>query len=206
MNVFVLTTGRTGSLSLERACSHITNYTAAHESRCDKLGTERLNFPDNHIEIDNRLAWFLAQLDEKYGDNAAYIHLIRDEKKVAASYAKRWNRETSVVRAYAYGILKLQEHQIKNPEDICLDFVQTTNKNIAHFLSSKSKKMTFDISNADTDFKKFWELISAEGNFNEALAGLKAVHNATGSDKDLNSFWNKSARIIKKLPSFLKNA
>lgn len=206
MNVFVLTTGRTGSLSLERACSHITNYTAAHESRCNELGAERLNFPDNHIEIDNRLAWFLGDLEDKYGDDAVYIHLIRDEEKVAASYAKRWNRETSIVRAYAYGILKLQEHQIENPEEICLDFVQTTNSNITRFLSSKSNKMTFDLSRNEVDFKKFWELISAEGDYDLAFAELNAKHNATGSDKDLNSFWNKSLRIAKKLPSFIRNA
>lgn len=206
MNVFVLTTGRTGSLSLERACSYITNYTAAHESRCDKLGSERLNFPDDHIEIDNRLAWFLGDIEAKYGDNAIYVHLIRDEKKVADSYTKRWNRETSIVRAYAYGILKLQEHQIKEPSAICLDFVEKTNRNIVNFLSDKSRKMTFDISNNTVDFKKFWELIEAQGNYEKAFAELNAVHNAHGSDKDLNSFWNKSLRIAKKLPSFLKNA
>lgn len=206
MNVFVLTTGRTGSLSLERACSHITNFTAAHESRCGKLGSERLHFPDNHIEIDNRLAWFLSDIKAKYGDNAIYVHLIRDEKKVADSYAKRWNRETSIVRAYAYGILKLQEHQIENPADICLDFVQTTNRNIARFISDKSKKMTFDISNNTEDFSKFWELLDAEGDYDKAFEELNAVHNAFGSDKNLNSFWNKSLRIVKKLPSFLKNA
>lgn len=206
MNVFVLTTGRTGSLSLERACSHISNYTAAHESRCGELGAERLNFPENHIEIDNRLAWFLGDLEARYGDNAIYIHLIRDEKKVADSYAKRWNRETSIVRAYAYGIIKLQEHQIKNPTEICLDFVQTTNRNIAQFISDKSKKMTFDISNNAEDFRKFWDLINAQGDYDKAFEELNAVHNAFGSDKHLNSFWNKSLRIIKKLPSFLKNA
>jgi len=206
MNVFVLTTGRTGSLSFERACSHITNYTAAHESRCQLLGDERLNFADNHIEIDNRLSWFLGALDKKYGSEAIYIHLVRDENKVATSYLKRWNRETSIVRSYAYGILKMQEHHINDPKAICLDYVQTTNINIESFLKDKEKSMTFRLEHIDEDFKKFWDLIEAKGDFENALADFKAQHNSTGSDKGLNSFWNKTARVIKKLPAFVRNA
>ncbi|WP_185152863.1 hypothetical protein [Fulvivirga aurantia] len=206
MNVFVLTTGRTGSLSFERACSHIENYTAAHESRCQLLGDERLNFADNHIEIDNRLSWFLGRLGEKYGDNAIYIHLLRDEKKVAASYKKRWNRETSIVRAYAYGILKNQEHHIDDPYNICLDYAENVNTNIRDFLKDKSKTMTFHLENLDKDFKKFWELIDAKGNYEAALEDFKSTHNYTGSDSSDYSLINKTLRVIKKLPSFIRNA
>lgn len=206
MNVFVLTTGRTGSLSFERACSHMTNYTAAHESRCQLMGDERLNFADNHIEIDNRLVWFLGALDKKYGDNAIYIHLKRDDVQVAKSYAKRWNRETSIVRAYAYGVLKLQEHHIKNPEAICLDFVQKTNANSEAFLSNKTKSMTFNLENLDADFKLFWDLVGAEGDFQNALAAFKSGHNATGSDNKDYTLWAKTIRVIKKLPAFIRNA
>jgi len=206
MNVFVLTTGRTGSLSFERACEHINNYTAAHESRSQLTGDARLNFPDNHIEIDNRLSWFLGQLDQAYGDNAIYVHLKRDENAVAKSYARRWNRETSIVRAYAYGVLKLQEHHIKNPEAVCLDFVKTTNANIESFLKDKSKSMTFDLEHLETDFEKFWQLIDAQGDFNQALEAFKSGHNASGSDKKDYTLWAKTIRVIKKLPSFIRNA
>ncbi len=206
MNVFVLTTGRTGSLSFERACAHMTNYTAAHESRCHMIGDERLNFPDNHIEIDNRLAWFLGDLEKKYGNNAIYIHLKRDEAQVAKSYARRWNRETSIVRAYAYGILKLQEHHIKNPEELCLDFVQKTNANIEAFLADKTQAMTFDLENLDVDFEKFWKLVNAKGDFDKALEAFKSGHNASGSDKKDYTLWAKTIRVIKKLPAFIRNA
>lgn len=206
MNVFVLTTGRTGSLSFERACEHINNYTAAHESRSQLTGDARLNFPDNHIEIDNRLSWFLGRLDQAFGDNAIYVHLKRDENAVAKSYARRWNRETSIVRAYAYGVLKLQEHHIKNPEAVCLDFVKTTNANIESFLKDKSKSMTFDLGHLETDFEKFWELIDAQGDLNQALEAFKSGHNASGSDKKDYTLWAKTIRVIKKLPSFIRNA
>jgi hypothetical protein len=55
MNVFVLCSVRTASTALTAACKHITNYTSAHESRVNKLSSTKLNYPDQHIEIDNSL-------------------------------------------------------------------------------------------------------------------------------------------------------
>ena len=49
MNVFVLNTGRCGSMTFVEACRPITNFSSAHESRCAKLGAERFAYPDNHI-------------------------------------------------------------------------------------------------------------------------------------------------------------
>ncbi len=56
MDVFVLCTGRCGSTTFIKACAHITNYTAAHESRTGLLGSDRLDYPGKHIEADNRLS------------------------------------------------------------------------------------------------------------------------------------------------------
>ena len=75
-NVFVLCTGRCGSTTFVQACQHIENYTASHESKISLLGDQRLEYSQNHIEVDNRLSWFLGSLDKKYGDNAFYVHLI----------------------------------------------------------------------------------------------------------------------------------
>jgi hypothetical protein len=178
MNVFVLSTGRTGTLSLEKACEHVTNYSCSHESRCSLLGDERLLYPDNHIEIDNRLSWFLGRLDQKYGDDAIYVHMLRDSEKVARSYVKRWNRETSIIRAYAYGILKRQEHQIGDAASISTDYVRCVNENITFFLKNKSKKMNFRLENAEEDFEKFWELIGAEGSFERSWKAFSQKHNS----------------------------
>ena len=86
MNIFVLCTGRSGSVSLYKICRHIKNFTVSHESR------ECLDFRynNNHIEIDNRLCWFLGRLDKYYGDNAVYVHLQRNRNKVAKSFSKRF--------------------------------------------------------------------------------------------------------------------
>jgi hypothetical protein len=74
MGVFVLCTGRSGSLTYIRACSHITNYTAGHETGSRKLGDDRFSYPDNHIEADNRLSWFPGTLEELYGNNAFQVN------------------------------------------------------------------------------------------------------------------------------------
>lgn len=207
MNVFVLSTGRTGSLSLERACRHLTNFTVCHESRCELTGSSRLNFPDQHIEIDNRLSWFLGRLDEKYGDNAVYIHMIRNRQQVARSYTHRWNRETGIIRAYAYGILKRQEHHIGHIENICLDYYDTVNENIRLFLKDKTRVQTFELSNAEADLEKFWGLIGAQGDFQAARAAFFEQHNRTSSNiKEHSALGSKILRILKKFPSYIRNA
>ena len=43
-------TGRCGSTTFARACTHIANFTTAHESQRAPLGDERLNYPVSHIE------------------------------------------------------------------------------------------------------------------------------------------------------------
>ncbi len=87
MNVFILNTGRCGSYTFHEACSHIKNFTSGHESRSTILGPNRLDYPENHIESDNRLSWLLGRLDKKYGDNAYYVHLLRNEKDLVYSFA-----------------------------------------------------------------------------------------------------------------------
>lgn len=54
-------------------------------------------YPPRHIEVDNRLAWFLGYLQEHHGHEAYYVHLTRDRDAVAlgaegdlASSIKEW--------------------------------------------------------------------------------------------------------------------
>ena len=176
-NVFVLTTGRSGSKTFQKACEHITNYTAAHESRCSELGESRLAYPENHIEVDNRLAWFLGRLEQKYGDNAVYVHLTRDQKKVATSYNSRWSYHGSLSLAYSRGLLKSNNFGIKPVTDM----VQTIRENVEMFLSSKSCVFRIDIDSPADDFKNFWESIGAEGDMQAALDELVHIHNASDS-------------------------
>jgi hypothetical protein len=161
MNVFVLCTGRCGSHTFARACSHITNFTSNHESRKRALGSDRVAFPDQHIEIDNRLSWFLGRLERRFGNSARYVHLLRDPEEVALSYNQRWLGPNSLISAYRRGILTFSSEL--EPIAVSRDLVSTINENIEAFLSSKKYTMTFRLENARQDWSKFWDWIGAEG-------------------------------------------
>lgn len=175
MNVFILCTGRCGSVTVSRACKHISNYTSGHESRTGMYGEKRLDYPENHIEADNRLSWFLGRLDEKYGDDAFYVHLRRDENATATSFVKRYRK--GIMRGYQKIIHRVprsaEEHAV------AVDYCHTVNSNIAMFLKDKTKTMQMDIDNAKEDFARLWELIGAEGDLDKALAEFDSRHNAS---------------------------
>lgn len=204
MNVFVLCTGRTGSVTFVRACQHMKNYTAAHESRSSYLGHERLNFPYHHVEVDNRLSWFLGRLEKQYSDQAFYVHLLRDRDKVAQSYNKRWFKIFSIMNAYSLGILKSQDKTL----DQCYDYVDTVTENIEFFLRDKTRKMTIHLENIEKEFPQFWEAIGAEGNLKEAIATFRDSSNATSPSSRRNSFLayyrEKILRVVKLLPRILR--
>lgn len=166
-NVFILCTGRCGSESFIRACRHIENYTSGHETRVHLLGANRIDYPSEHIEADNRLSWFLGRLDSGfYASDTFFVHLKRNEAQVAQSFSGRSWYQGSITRAYRCGILMLN----KDPEaDVCLDFVQTVNENIRMFLRDKPHKMSFHLEEARSDFEVFWRCIGARGRFDRAI-------------------------------------
>lgn len=176
MNVFILNSGRCGSTTFIRACSHIRNFSALHESRCGLIGSERLNYPDNHIEADNRLSWFLGRLDREYGDSAFYVHLSRGRDNTAASFARR--SEFGIMQAYREGIvLELQGEP--GAHAIALDYLDTVEANIDCFLKDKPHQMAFQLESAQADFATFWQRIGAEGDLPAALAEWNKHYNAS---------------------------
>ncbi|XFA73517.1 hypothetical protein RYO59_001765 [Thermosynechococcaceae cyanobacterium Okahandja] len=176
MNVFVLCTGRCGSVTFANACRHMTNFTSAHESRTFLLGSDRLAYPEQHIEVDNRLSWFLGRLDRTYGDRAFYVHLKRDDDSVARSYRERYG--IWIMKAYREGIL-LNLPANADPMAVCLDYCDTVNSNIELFLRDKTHAMTIDLAEIETAFPRFWHWIGAEGDLEAALACFQTKHNAS---------------------------
>jgi hypothetical protein len=176
MNIFILNSGRCGSTTFIRACSHITNYTALHESRCGMIGTERLNYPDNHIEADNRLSWFLGRLDQKYGDEAFYVHLSRERDATAESFARR--SEFGIMQAYRNGIL-LELKGEPSAHELALDYLDTIESNIDYFLKDKNNTMEFKLELAQRDFTTFWQRIAAQGDLKAALTEWEQRYNAS---------------------------
>lgn len=179
MNVFVLCTGRCGSMTFARACGHFDNYTSAHESRCGRLGPERLAYPARHIEVDNRLSWLLGRLDAAFGDEAAYVHLVRDPAAVAASFVERVDR--GIMRAYRHDGILLGLAPDADPLDVAADYVATVNANVALFLRNKSRRMTFRLEQAESDFPVFCQMIGATGDLAAARATFGTHHNASPS-------------------------
>jgi hypothetical protein len=177
MNVFVLCTGRCGSLTFTRACGHMTNLTTAHESRVALIGDARLAFPDNHIEVDNRLAWFLGRLDQIYGDRAHYVHLTRDPALTAQSWSRRFHVLGGIMPAYRANILSAASiHDPISRPEAAADYVRTVTENIALFLKDKSNVMRFRMEEAETAFPAFWTWIGAEGDLQAAMREWSERH------------------------------
>ena len=208
MNIFVLSTGRCGSTTFERACRHIANYSTAHESRVGCLGSDRLNYPDNHIESDNRLSWFLGRLGARYGDEAVYVHLTRDPKKVASSFARR-AALGQFLFAYGNGVyLRIPYESKIDSFKLAMDYIDTVNQNIEAFLLTKKNKLRIDISDPKSGFQEFWRLIGAQGDFQAALSEFDVAHNATpnvsGRAKKALSRLRRIARHVELKPIKLK--
>ncbi len=183
MNVFVLSTGRCGSTTFERACRHIGNYTTGHESRAGILGCGRLEYPPNHIESDNRLAWFLGRLERRFPRDVFYLHLQRERMAVARSYARRLE-PGMIIPAYAHGIYlglndDLQDHAL----EIALDYVDTVSANIETFLRRRRNSMVLQLETATEEFPEFWHRIGASGDLAAALAEFTVAYNAGPSEE-----------------------
>jgi len=176
MNVFILNSGRCGSTTFIKACQHITNYSAAHESLLSNIGAQRLDYPDNHIEADNRLCWLLGRLDKSYGDNAFYVHLKRKPQDTANSFAKRI--DFGILKAYEQGVLMHDTHQL-HACDIASDYIETVNSNIELFLKDKTHKMLISLETVQADFTDFWQRIGAQGNRENALSEWSINYNAS---------------------------
>jgi len=176
MNIFILNTGRCASSTFIKACQHITNYSASHESLLKETGQQRLAYPQNHIEADNRLSWFLGRLDKKYGDKAFYVHLQRDARETARSFSRRI--DFGILKAYEQGILMHEDHQL-SAEDIASDYIATVEANISLFLQNKTNKMQISLETINQDYSAFWKTIGAEGDIDKAMQEWNISYNAS---------------------------
>lgn len=174
MRVFVLSTGRCGTTTFTYACKHMTNFTAGHESRARYIGSERLDYPDGHIEIDNRLSWFLGRLEQAYGSDPYFVHLTREKSEVARSYAARMNNPSSIGSGHKTSILMDAPY---DDLDICLDVTETMLANIEQFLRDKPNVMKVSLESIEDDFSRFWDWIGADGDKAAALLEWKTLYN-----------------------------
>ena len=207
MNVFVLCTGRCGSTALADACEFITNFSSGHETRAGIVGTDRTSFSDNHIEIDNRLAWYLGRIDEEFGQGAYYVHMKRDFEKVVNSYSIRKN--FGLMKMFQNGMLIGQDQDVFDDKDLARDICSTIESNIQHFLKDKPNQMEMNLETVQADFEKFWNWIGAEGDYQQALNTFDIPANTTEDlmNRSNNSFplraFRKFVRIVKGVPAYI---
>lgn len=177
-NVFVLCTGRCGSLTFSKACEHISNYSVGHETRAGKIGPKRLDYPDYHIEVDNRLSWFLGRLAGNFDlKHTYYVWLYRDEEDVAKSFAKRY--PGGIIRAYVRALHISPDLSELTVLELARDYIETVTENICNFLESvpESNWQTFHIDSPKLYWKDFWEIIGAEGDYEMGLKTLDTKYN-----------------------------
>ncbi len=194
MNIFVLCTGRCGSVTFSQACQSITNFTADHESLAMRLGDARLDYAKNHIEIDNRLSWYLGKLDQKYGNDAYYVHLKRDPKAVIDSFVKR--KGFGIMKAFADGLIRQPSPDLNDTRLLATEIVEVGTSNICHFLQGKKNQMEVQLENVKNDFPEFWNWIGAEGDLNAAMECWNMKHNKSNGNIK-KSFLEKVVRKIK---------
>ena len=195
MRIFVLTTGRSGSLTFARACEHITNFTSGHETRSHLHGAARFGYPDQHIEVDNRLSWVLGSLGRHTTDDR-FVHLVRDPEAVARSFARRLELEPpttstmakravrgavpaplgqSIITAFAHTIINGPSPAPEEALDICRFYVDVVTDNITAFLRERDH-VTVHLG-SDADFEAFWTWAEAEGDLSGALGDWGIRHN-----------------------------
>jgi len=178
MRVFVLCTGRCGSTTFIKSCSHIWNFSSGHESLAHEIGWNRLDYPDQHIEADNRLAWRLGQLEERFGDSPLYVHLYRDRIETAKSFVNRFGPKT-IMSAWTDGIV-LNFGKPHDPLEAGLDYVDAVNSNIRSFLKDKNH-IDFPMEQANEWFMHFWKRIGATGDYSKAYQEWAVRHNASST-------------------------
>jgi hypothetical protein len=186
MMVFILCTGRCGSKTFINACKYIDNFSSAHETKghaaiSEMFGDERFNYPDNHIEADNRLSWFLGDLDKRFKKDTFYVHLIRNRQETVNSYNHRWGHVSSIIKAFAINIIRIPVDKLDETQkiNVCELYYDTVNNNIEHFLKNKENKMKVCLETIKEDFVSFWENIGAIGDLHSAIKELGYIQNGS---------------------------
>lgn len=187
LNIFVLNAGRCGSNTFAMACSHALGLTIGHESRVEEFGDARFAYDSNHIEVDNRLSWFLGELDARFPD-ARYVHLRRDREANALSYARRWPQhngssaggfvpDRTIIRQFAHVVVfREQPYTTEEIADVAQFYVDTVNANISQFLRHRPH-VVVELEQVANDFPAFWQWAGLDGDLAAALAEFEMRYN-----------------------------
>lgn len=201
MRLFGLTAGRTGSATFAKACGHAKNYTAGHETRKGvRPISDRLDYPDQHVEADLTLTYLLGSLARRFDDgDTLYIHLRRDPEATALSWAKRvpdreswplWLRkELGLVakRRHRQTLGHAIAHQFFGDArrldavqtlEACRSYVTMVDDQITEFLQHH-RGLVIQLEDPVSDFEQVWERAGMEGDVTLGVAEYGTRHNAS---------------------------
>lgn len=160
MNVFLVSPGRTATTTLSEALKKIEGYTSLHESRIQFLGKDRVSYPENHFECDNRLIWFLPRLTKEYGKRSMLVNVLRDRESIAKSYNRRWDG-IKIMKAYSQGILMRPLNN--NNFDVCMDYVNNVYEHIEYFSKDWAYYVEVDLANPDIGMEEIFKILDVSG-------------------------------------------
>lgn len=170
MRVFVVGTGRCGTVSFKEACKFITNYTAGHETVSFDL-----EYLDNHVEVNPHFHARLTTVVTMY-PTAKWVHLTRLAEPCIESLAAMDEGGVMLKLGAMYPSL----YPAHDPPAIAARFYHDINARIAatfDLLLPPSQRMLVRLENVKSDFKRFWDWIDAEGDLESALKSWDTPHN-----------------------------
>lgn len=169
--VFIVGTGRCGTVSFHHACRHMTNYRTGHESRCGFL-----EYPDQWIEVSHHLRCVITHLRYKYPD-ALWVHLIREPEACIQSLAMQDGGKVMT----AYETIYPSVMHSSRPIDIAFRYYWCENDNIRAQLGAipQEQRREMHLETIKDEWGSFWYWIKAEGDFHSSLASWDVIRNAT---------------------------
>jgi len=169
VRVFVTGTGRCGSVTCAKACGHISNYTAAHETHWGRCQVPEVVHPDRHIEVAPQLVLWIPWLRKLYPDSH-WVHLIRgDQLGCCESLATRCRASMECFSIQWFGLRG-------DPDAAASCFYDAINDLCAALMPTDRTEILLE--DPEPGWRQFWQAIGAEGNLEAALATWRTKHNA----------------------------
>ncbi len=156
MRVFVVGTGRCGSVTFYQACSHMTNFSSGHETLAtQKIGC--LNYPDDHIECSPPLLLSAPALIKAYPD-AKWIHLVRERESCIKSLE---GQVAESLKRFAGQWWLRQKPEPKSAAPVFYD----TCIGLAEALLPRDRMLVVQMESAYQSWEEVWAFLGAQGNF-----------------------------------------
>lgn len=198
MRVFVVGTGRCGSVTFCKACEYIENFTVAHETVFNRR--DKLDWPDQYIAVEPSL-WPLVPLLRKRYPRLVLVHLVRRNRaEFIHSYrvldsppfigAKNyripekdrlpekanWEGAPPVIDVWAacYVGTPIGEAERRELLGLYYDTVNTMVRELR-------PDVTVTLEEPATGWRQLWRRIEALGDYEKSLAEWDVKHNSRGS-------------------------